>query len=223
MNVNIVKKNSGDLAILQLNINEEIQAEPGILVGMTSGITMETHPRKGLLNGLRRLIMGSENFFINRYVSNEENGEIIIAPIEKGEIEEIAVEGEFYLQSKAFLASYGNVDADINWEDARLFYNNEEIFLLKVTGKGTVIFASDGGVYKKKLAEGEKYKVSSGHILAFTAELKYNFGITPGGLKEALFGASTLVTEFTGPGEIYIQTCGKRDKEDKVTENNLRS
>lgn len=208
MNIEIIKNYSGDLVVLNLEQGEEIHAEAGTLVAMSEGITMETQARKGLLKGLRRLLMGSENLFINKYSAAKNKSEIILAPLLKGEIIEKKIDKPFFVQSKAFLASIGDIETDINFPNSRIFYNSEKVFLLKIEGSGKIIFGANGGVYLKKLAQGEKYRVSSGHVLAFSDEVLYESGIVPGGLKEAVFGASTIVAEFTGPGEIYLQTCG---------------
>jgi len=57
--------------------------------------------------------------------------------------------------------------------------------------------------------------VDNFHLVAFSESCQYR--VTKfGGLKETLLGGEGLVTEITGPGEVYIQTKNIREMADWI-------
>lgn len=57
----------------------------------------------------------------------------------------------------------------------------------------------------KQLAEGEKYIVDNGHLVAWN--VKYIMErVTSGGIISGFASGEGLVCKFTGPGTVFIQT-----------------
>jgi uncharacterized protein (TIGR00266 family) len=201
----ILYRPSYSLLKIKLMQGEEISAEAGAMVSMSSGIMMETAMKGGLLGVLKRGILGGESFFVNTYKASEE-GEITFAPPLPGDIYGFELKGQIlFAQSGAYIASSPGVEVDIKWGGARTFFSKEGLFLLKISGVGKVFLSSYGAIHEINLEGSQKYVVDTGHMVAFTEGVRYNVK-TVGGLKSTLLGGEGLVCELTGPGKILIQS-----------------
>jgi uncharacterized protein (AIM24 family) len=77
--------------------------------------------------------------------------------------------------------------------------------MLRAAGTGPLIFASYGAIHERNLAPGERYRVDTGHLVAFTEGMPFNVQRI-GGLKSTIFSGEGLVVELTGPGRLLMQT-----------------
>lgn len=67
----------------------------------------------------------------------------------------------------------------------------------------------DADVILQQLADGEKYIVDNGHLVAWNT--KYILErIASGGIISGLAAGEGLVCKFTGPGTVFIQTRNPR-------------
>src|SRR3990170_2050212 len=193
------------LGILSLQAGEKIQAETGAMVSMSDGIKIETGTKGGLMSGLKRSVLGGESFFINTFTA-EQAGEITVAPALPGDILALEVAGKtLFVQSGSFLCATPGVTLDTKWGGGKTFFSREGLFLLKCTGNGTVFLSSYGAIHLVELAEGQKYVVDTGHMVAFDESVQYEVG-RAGGWKSTLLGGEGLVCNLTGPGRFYLQT-----------------
>jgi uncharacterized protein (TIGR00266 family) len=194
-----------DFALLELDLEagEQCLAEPGAMVAMSANMKMKTEMKGGLLAGIKRKLAG-ENFMTNTYTSEGAPGTIKFAPSIPGDVEALELNGGTYLmQAGAYVAHTGEVDIDMKFGGAKSFFAGEGFILLKISGTGTVFFASYGALKKVKL-EGS-YIVDTTHIVAFPETVTYN--VRPvGGLKATFLSGEGLVCDFSGEGDIYIQT-----------------
>jgi uncharacterized protein (AIM24 family) len=55
------------------------------------------------------------------------------------------------------------------------------------------------------LAPGRRYTIDTGHIVAFDSHMPYAVRKV-GSWKSTIFGGEGLVVDFTGPGDVYLQT-----------------
>jgi uncharacterized protein (TIGR00266 family) len=204
MRYEIVQRPSFSLLEVELEEGEEVQAEAGAMVHMSPTIRIETRTKGGVFGALKRSMLGGESFFINTFRAEGGPGNIGLAPAYPGDIEAFELNGTLYAQSGAFLASYGDVDIDTKWGGAKTFFGREGLFLLKMTGAGTVFLSSFGAIYKKEL-HNEHFIIDTGHMVAFSEGLDFSVRRV-GGLKSTLFSGEGLVAEFYGTGTLYIQT-----------------
>lgn len=201
MKYRILSKPSYSLLELQLE-NEEVIAETGAMVYMKN-VELKTEMKGGLLGGLKRTLLGGESFFINRFYSKGE-GLLGLAPPYSGDVVHIPISGRIYAQSGAFLASNPEIEIDTKWGGAKTFFSGEGLFLLKLEGNGDVFLSSFGGVEKIEL-KNESLIVDTGHIVAFDDNLEFKVKKV-GGLKSTILSGEGLVAEFTGEGDVWIQT-----------------
>ena len=201
----ILYKPSYSLAVLSMERGEDIVAESGAMVSMSSGISIETAARGGLLGGLTRKFLGGESFFMNTFHADEA-GEITIAPPLPGDVLHMEMRNQtIMVTSGAYLACSKEISVDTQWGGAKTFFSKEGLFLLRVHGSGDLFLSSFGAIHPKELRNGETYIVDTGHMVAFDENVNYRV-TRVGGLKSTLFSGEGLVCELTGPGKIYLQS-----------------
>ena len=70
-----------------------------------------------------------------------------------------------------------------------------------------LLISSFGAIHRKVLAPGEGYVVDTGHLVAWEGHMQYNLRkASKAGFFRSLASGEGLVAEFSGPGEILIQT-----------------
>ena len=196
---------SYSLLKVKLAKGETILAEAGAMVSMSSSIEIETKMKGGLFDALKRSMLGGESFFMNTFKAND-IGEITFAPSLPGDIYDLTLNNEtVFTQSGAYLASSPEIQIDTKWGGAKTFFSKEGLFLLKVSGRGKVFVSSYGAIHEVTLGPGQKYRVDTGHMVAFAETVRYSV-TKVGGLKSTLFSGEGLVCELTGPGKILIQS-----------------
>jgi uncharacterized protein (TIGR00266 family) len=205
VNHEILYKPSYSIARVMLDPGEEVSAESGAMVSMSSGIEMKTSVKGGLLSGLKRSVLGGESFFINTFSANAA-GEVMFAPPLPGDIMHVDMTGAaLFVQSTSYLASSTALSVDTKWSGAKGFFAKEGLFLLKVSGRGSLFISSYGAIHEVVLAAGQTYTLDNGHMVAFDESVSYKVNRV-GGMKSTLFSGEGLVCTFTGPGRVFLQT-----------------
>lgn len=210
MQTEILYRPSYSLARVMLAPNEKIRTESGAMVSMSADLGVETQARGGLLSSLARTVLGGESFFLNTYTAPSGGGEITLAPVLPGDIMVIPMSGGTMLvQSGSFLACSDSISMDTKWGGAKTFFSGEGLFMLRISGSGTLILSSYGAIHELKLEKAQKYIVDTTHLVAFDEEIGYQVK-TIGGIKSTLFSGEGLVVELTGPGTVLLQTRSER-------------
>jgi uncharacterized protein (TIGR00266 family) len=208
MKYDIKYKPSYALLVVSLEQGETITAESGAMTYMTPNIEAHTRKReKSLLGTLGLSIIGGQSFWVNDYTASSGFAEAAFAAAPVGDIETLEVKsGEgFIVQKSAYIASTSGVNLDVKWEGFTRGLFGQGLFMLKATGLGTLFINTFGAIDKHTLAAGQTLTVDNFHLVAFSDKCTYK--VTKfGGLKETLLGGEGLVTQITGPGDVYIQT-----------------
>lgn len=201
-------KPSYSMLIITLEPNETITAESGAMTYITPNIQARTRKReKSLLGTLGLTLIGKQSFWVNDYTTTNETGTAAFAAAPVGDIEtiEITPNKGYIIQKTAYIASTQNVDLDIKWEGFTKGLFGQGLFMLKATGNGTIFINTFGAIDKHTLEPNQTLIVDNFHLVAFSDSCSYK--VTKfGGLKETILGGEGLVTQITGPGDIYIQT-----------------
>lgn len=96
---------------------------------------------------------------------------------------------------------------DTKFGGAKTFFGGEGLFVLEVTGTGLLLVSSFGAIHRKPLRPGEMYVVDTGHLVAWEGHMQYNVRkAAKSGFFRSFLSGEGLVAEFSGPGEILIQT-----------------
>jgi len=191
---------------IQMATGEQFRAEAGAMVSMSPAITLEAKKSgKGLL-GTMKAAVGGESFFASLFTASGGNGELILAPAALGDIVMLEMSGQtIFAQGGAYLAGSTNLNLSTQGS-LKGMMSGEGLFMQKITGNGVLFLNSYGGIIEKTLAPGETYIVDTGHIVAFEESVQYKIRKASKGLFSSIASGEGLVSEYSGPGKIWMQT-----------------
>jgi len=213
MKYEIKYRPSYSLLVVNLEQGEKITAESGSMTYIDPNIEVHTRKReKSLLGSIGLSIFGRQSFWVNDYIASQATGEVAFVSAPIGDIETLEIKPNqgYVIQKSAYIASAGNVDLDVKWEGFTKGLFGQGLFMIKVTGDGTLFINTFGAIDKHTLKPGQTLIVDNFHLVAFSDTCNYR--VTKfGGLKETLLGGEGLVTQITGSGDVYIQTKNLRE------------
>ena len=202
-----------DMQIVEVELDpgEGVRAEAGAMMFMEEGIEMQTSTGGGLFNGFKRMITG-ESFFITTFLNNGRGkrhvafgapypGKIIPLNLDK-------LGGRFLCQKDAFLCAARGIEIEIAFTKkigAGLF-GGEGFILQGLEGHGMAFIHAGGTIIKKELQSGERLRVDTGCLVAFSPSVHYDIQFV-GGFTNALFGGEGIFfATLTGLGDVYLQS-----------------
>jgi len=194
------------LAILNLQAEQSIMAEAGAMVSMSANIELQSQMKGGLLGALKRAA-GGESAFVSTFTARGGPGEVTLAPGAPGDIAAVEMHNQtFFVQSSSYLAGDASLLVDTKWGGAKSFFGGEGLFVLMVQGQGLLLVSSFGAIHRKTLRPGERYVVDTGHLVAWEGTTQYTLRKAASGFFRSVVSGEGIVAEFTGPGELLIQT-----------------
>jgi len=191
-----------------LDDGETIRAEAGAMTYMSPNVNVETTMReKSILGTIGLSLFGRASFFVNNYTAQGGSGKVGLVAAPVGDIEQLQVKPDkgYIIQKAAYVASTSDVDLDVKWEGFTKGLFGQGLFMIRVKGSGDLFINTFGAIDKHELAPRENLIVDNFHLVGFSDTCNYRVRKF-GGLKSTLLGGEGLVTEITGPGEVYIQT-----------------
>ena len=202
----VLHQPSFSLAVLQLAPEQSIQAEAGAMVSMSANIELESQMKGGLFGAIKRAA-GGESAFISTFTARGGPGEVTLAPGSPGDIAAVELSGQpFFVQSSSYLAGDSSLTVDTKWGGAKSFFAGEGLFVLMIQGQGLLLVSSFGAIHRKVLRPGERYIVDTGHLVAWEGTTQYTLRKAASGFFKSMMSGEGIVAEFTGPGELLIQT-----------------
>ena len=194
------------LAVLKLQPEQSIMAEAGAMVSMSANIELQSQMKGGLFGALKRAA-GGESAFVSTFTARGGPGEVTLAPGAPGDIAAIEMNNQsFFVQSSSYLAGDASLSVDTKWGGAKSFFAGEGLFVLMVQGQGLLLVSSFGAIHRKTLQPGERYVVDTGHLVAWEGTTQYTLRKAAAGFFRSMVSGEGIVAEFTGPGELLIQT-----------------
>lgn len=185
---------------------EKVVAESGAMVAMGSDIAIETSLRGGLLAAAKRKMLGGESLFQNTFTAKAPAQSLFLAPPPEGDVRALVLAPgqQYFLQSGAYLAHLGDeLQLDTKWGGVKAFFGGIGFFMLRLVGPGTVFYSAYGAIHSQSV-QGNTV-CDTGHIVGFSAELSYSIRKF-GGFKGLFLSGEGLICEFTGTGELLLQT-----------------
>jgi len=187
-----------------------VTAEAGAMTYMSSNIEVETRTRikeSGIWGAIKVSLLGGETLFITDYIARGGEGKVGFVSAPLGDITrlEVGPEKGYIVQSSAYIASTPGVKLDTKWQGFTKGLFGQNLFMIKTSGRGDIFVNTFGAIDKHELKDGETLIVDNFHLAALSTTCKYEVRMF-GGLKSTLLGGEGLVTDVTGPGEVYIQT-----------------
>jgi len=206
---------------IELDPNEAVIAEAGSLMMMEDGIVMETIFGDGsganqsilgkLFSAGKRVLTG-ESLFMTAY-TNKGMGKkkVYFAAPYPGRIipmDLLSYSGKLICQKDSFLCAAKGVTVGIEFQKklGAGFFGGEGFIMQKVEGDGLAFVHSGGAIIERDLFAGEKLRIDTGCIVAFTQSIQYDIEFV-GGIKNTVFGGEGLFfASLTGPGKIWVQS-----------------
>lgn len=206
---------------IELDPQETVIAEAGAFMMMDDGIRMATVFGDGsnseggffgkLLSAGKRVLTG-ESLFMTTY-TNEVQGKkrVSFASPYPGKIVALdlsTLNGKVICQKDAFLCAAKGVAIGIEFQRklGTGFFGGEGFIMQKLEGDGLAFVHASGMIVERTLAPGERLKVDTGCLVAFTSGVNYDIEMVPG-VKNVLFGGEGLFyATLSGQGKVWIQS-----------------
>lgn len=197
------------VALVELNVGELIQADAGSMLYKEGSIDMDLRMPGGWVGGLKRVFLG-ESFMLPVFKAGPLGGKVAFAPPYPGKILELEIgDGKIWqAQKDSFLFAYGNISINISFiKKFRVgFFGGEGFILEKFTGLGKVFINCGGFALERTLADKETIQVDTGCIVAFEEGVNYDIKRVKN-IKAAIFGGEGLfLSTLTGPGKVILQS-----------------
>lgn len=195
------------LAVVNLQSEQTIAAEAGAMVSMSANVDLHSELKGGVFGALKRTV-GGESAFVSTFTARGGPGEVTFAPGVPGDVAGIEMQNQaFMVQSSSYLAGDISLVVDTKFGGAKSFFGGEGLFVLQISGSGLLLVASFGAIHRRTLRPGEQYVVDTGHLVAWEGHMQYNLRkAAKSGYLRSMLSGEGMVAEFTGPGEILIQT-----------------
>lgn len=207
---------------VELDPQETVIAESGAFMMMENDIAMETifgdgsKQDKGFMGKLmsagKRLLTG-ESLFMTAFTHGGSQGKrkVTFASPYPGKIIPLDLSlmgGRVICQKDAFLCAAKGVYVGIEFQRklGTGLFGGEGFIMQKLEGDGMAFVHAGGHIIEKKLQGGEKLRIDTGCIVAFTGAINYDIEFV-GGIKNTIFGGEGLFfATLTGTGTVWIQS-----------------
>lgn len=219
------------LVEIELDPDETVIAEAGAMTYMEEGITFEARlgdgakPDEGVIGKMwsagKRMLTG-ESLFMTHFTNegNRKASAAFAAPFPGKIIAfDMSKTGEMLCQKDSFLAAALGTSIDIAFHKklGAGFFGGEGFILQRLLGDGMAFVHAGGTIVEKKLT-GQKLRVDTGCIVAFSPSLDYNIE-RAGGLKSMLLGGEGLfLATLQGTGTVWLQSLPFSRLADRILE-----
>ncbi|KAI2786351.1 hypothetical protein POX_g08735 [Penicillium oxalicum] len=196
----ISHRDSNSLLTLQLAMGCPLTVKPGVMIAMSSSITL----RGTITFGWKKLISGGE-MSMSHYTGP---GELLLAPSVLGDLIVLRVDSkaEWKIGRDSFLACTSGVSHKYQAQSlTKGFFSGEGFFVYKIAGSGLLWMQSFGAIIKKELRRGETYFIDNGHLVCWNCDYDIE-RVASGGIISGLSSGEGLACKFKGPGTVYLQT-----------------
>ncbi len=217
MNIEIKYRPTNSIACVSLENGEQVVAEPGAMIGMSTNVNMSTGMREsskqggGLLGKIAsaaKQMLGGESFFTNTFTASGGPGEVLLAQALCGDIfvEDVPQTG-ITMQSGAYIANTPGVDVEAKMGGAQTFFGGEGLFVLEATPTAPgqqVVIGAFGGI--EEMEVDGSIVIDNGHLVAWDSTLQLNLKKAATSWLGSLLSGEGKVFEISGQGRVWIQT-----------------
>jgi uncharacterized protein (TIGR00266 family) len=194
------------LAVVNLQPEQSISAEAGAMVSMAANVELISEMKGGIFGALKRAVVG-ESAFVSTFTARGGAGEVTFAPGAPGDIVGIEMKNQtFTVQASSYLAGDTSLQVETKFGGAKSWFGGEGLFVIQVSGTGLLLISSFGAIHRKTLRPGERYVVDTGHLVAWEGHMQYQLRKAARSFFRSFLSGEGFVAEFTGPGELLIQT-----------------
>ena len=206
---------------IELDPQETVIAEAGSFMMMEQDIQMETIFGDGskqsggfmdkLFSAGKRLLTG-ESLFMTAYThTGAGKKKVTFASPYPGKIIPVdlsAIGGKLICQKDAFLCAAKGVSVGIEFQRklGTGLFGGEGFIMQKLEGDGMAFVHAGGAIIEKQITHGDKLRVDTGCLVAFTSTVNYDIEFV-GGIKNTIFGGEgVFFATLSGQGKVWIQS-----------------
>jgi uncharacterized protein (TIGR00266 family) len=206
---------------IELDPQETVIAEAGSFMMMEQDIQMETifgdgsKQTGGFMNKLfsagKRLLTG-ESLFMTAYThTGSGKKKVTFASPYPGKIIPVdlsAIGEKLICQKDAFLCAAKGVSVGIEFQRklGTGLFGGEGFIMQKLEGDGMAFVHAGGTIIEKQINHGDKLRVDTGCLVAFTSSVNYDIEFV-GGIKNTIFGGEgVFFATLSGEGKVWIQS-----------------
>tara|TARA_Y100001936_G_C15902417_1_gene574014 strand:+ start:114 stop:851 length:738 start_codon:yes stop_codon:yes gene_type:complete len=202
---------------VRLATGETVKAESNAMVMMRGGLSLTGKMDGGIGRAIGRMFSG-ESLFMQEITADKGPGEVMLATFLPGTMNKIDIVGDTLLvQAGSFLACDAGVEVSTKVQSlGKAIFGGEGLFVSKVTGNGSVIVSSYGGIQQITLREGEEVVIDNGHLVAWDGYMDYKITKGGNGWFRSVLSGEVLALRFRGPGRIWIQSRNLKDFENWI-------
>lgn len=209
MNYEILYGNAFPVVKCDLQKGERLKAESDAMVAMSSQLDVAGSMEGGLLGGIARRFLTGESFFFQTITASRGAGYVLLGHSAPGGIIDVELDGTYNLrvQKDGFLAATDGIQIDTAMQNlAQGIFSREGLFVVNISGRGTVFLSSFGAIHAINLEQGEEVVVDNGHLVAWPDYMHYSIEKASNGWISSFMSGECLVCRFRGPGVVLIQT-----------------
>ena len=217
---------------VELDSGETVVAEAGAMMYVTDGITFEakmgdgSDPGEGVMGKLfsagKRMLTGESLFMTHFTHQGQGKAHAAFAAPYPGKIVALNLAdqpGSLLCQKDSFLCAARGTKISIafNKRFGAGLFGGEGFILQRLDGDGMAFLHAGGTIVKRRL-NGEKLRLDTGCVVAFSDSIDYNIE-RAGNLKSMFFGGEGLfLTTLQGTGDVWLQSLPFSRLADRVLE-----
>lgn len=196
-----------------LGPNESLRLESGAMMAMAADMDLDAKVEGGLKKGLKRSVLGGESMYITTATAGQQGGWIDVAASLPGDVAVVdLVEGEpMMIQKGSFLCAEQGVEIDTKFGGLKSMLGGEGAFLLRATGQGKLVLSTYGALDRFTLEAGQAVIVDTNHMVAFAESVTMELKKVNESKMKSLKSGEGYVFNFTGPGELMMQSRNPDD------------
>jgi uncharacterized protein (TIGR00266 family) len=205
--IDISSRPAYSVAYVRLAAGETVVSEAGAMVAMSAGIEVAASLAGGLVQSVARRLVTNESLVMTRYRGVVPGAWVALAPRFPGDLVSVDMvpSSPLYVQAGSLLAHSEHIEVGASVGSIQTVAMREGVTVLAAVGTGPLIIAAYGGLERFDLNNGEQIVVDSGHLAAWSANMRMSIGPLNGVVSSVLTGEG-IVAQFIGPGSVFVQT-----------------
>jgi len=220
MNIEILGRGTFESALVHLEPGDEFISEAGAMFRASTNVDITVTTSSGdqksgflgkMMRGAARMLAG-ESFFLSKYeVTDDENGEVGIAPPHAGQLKVVELDGEtaWLCAGGSYLGSEASLTVDTKFQGLKGMFTGAPISFSHVTGEGKMIVGAFGRISLIEVED--EVTVDTGHVVAFEETLDYKIGKPGKSWITTWLVGEGLVMHFHGQGKLLVQSHNMKE------------
>ena len=179
------------------------------MIAHSAGVLLEAKAQGGIMQGLKRSVLGGGSFFVTTYTAPAQGGWVDVAGVLPGDTVSIDVTPQqpFFLRRGSWIANSDGVEIDTKWGGMANLFGGEGGFGFRASGTGQALVSIYGAVDIIDLEQGETVTIDTGHVVAYALDINFQMRRAVQGRSiQSLKSGEGWVFDFHGPGRVLLQS-----------------